>query len=326
MFYRLIFFSFLHLVSQMIRDICFSHCCRWISIVTSKRTCHIFLLPPLAGEATVHTSHSHLKATTFSWPWWSTSSFTLKEQQPFPPPPSTFTVATRIKDTSSNLLHMKNVTAAVASATGMKLAPSGSLAATFHASIADGLHDLHLATSSLEHLLLFTPSGFVVQYKLLPSAATEVSDVSPKPQPGLHVNTQDDPDEVFRVNAEPVQWWDVCRRSDLSERDDYSLVTSLNEVEDSAKIDSQRMALLDESAGSKKSVKSDWYISNAEVQVHSAKDRIWQRSKVLLALRLVCSLTLLSAALMYLIFFIIDLDLFPRDYSSKITMVLMWGA
>lgn len=297
MFYRFIFFSFLHLLSQMIRDICFSHCCRWVTIVTSKGTCHIFLLPPLLGDAAVQTSRSHLKDTSFSWPWWSTTSFTLKEQQLFPPTPSTFTVATRIKDTISNLLPMKNVAAVVASATGMKLAPSGSLAAAFHASIADGLHDLHLATSFLEHLLLFTPTGFVVQYKLLPSA----SDVNPKPQPGLRVNTEDDPDEVFRVNAEPVEWWDVCRRSDVSERGDGSLGTSLNEVEDSAKVDSQRMVFPEERAGPNKFVKSDWYISNAEVKTHSTRVPIWQRSKVL-ALRLICSLTVLSAALMYLIF------------------------
>lgn len=237
------------------------------------------------GDATVQTCHSHLKDACSSRPWWSISSLTIKEQQSFPPSPSTFTVATRIKDMSFSLLHMKNV--AAASATGMKLAPSGALAATFHTSIADdGLQDLHLATSSLEHLLVFNPTGFVVQYKLLLSAVTELSDVSPKIQPNLHVNTQDDPDDVFRVNFEPVQWWDVWRRSD---RRDHSLGTALNEVEDSAKVDGPKVVFLEESTGLNTSVKTDrikaaeisnWYILNAEVQMHSARYPIWQRSKI----------------------------------------------
>lgn len=241
------------------------------------------------GDANVQSLHSHWKDAYIypvsSGPWWSTSSFTLKEHQSLHPSTLTLTVVARIKDGSSSLLHTMGV--AASSATGMKLAPTGAIAAIFHTSTTHCRQDVHIAAASLEHLLVFTSTGFVVQHKLLPSAET---DGSPKFQPGPHERTQD---EVFRVNAEPIQWWDVCRRSDHPERGECSFTTTFDGDKDPA-VDSSRMVFLEnESAGFNKSVKkntikaadrSNWYLSNAEVQMHSARSQIWRNFKVRVAI------------------------------------------
>lgn len=176
------------------------------------------------------------------------------------------------------------------SATGLTMPPSGAIAATFHTSVSYGSQGIQLMTNFLEHLLVYTPSGFVVQHKLLPSTGVGLTDGGPKSEPG-YVHHQD---EEFRVRVEPVQWWDVCRRSDCPERVECHFGTSAYGPEVSEIVDnSEKIFLAKEFPGSNKLVKnytskaverSSWCLSNAEVQLNFSRSPIWQNVKVLATL------------------------------------------
>ncbi|KAI3449575.1 hypothetical protein Pfo_006240 [Paulownia fortunei] len=264
------------ITSAVIQDICFSHYSQWIAIVSSKGTCHIFVLSPFGGDDGFQTLHTHGQGTSLflasTPPWWSTSSFTVNEQHCLPPPPCTLSVVTRIKCSDSGLLN--SVSNAAASMVGKLWVPSGAVAAIFHNSNSTGSLDVKSNRSSMEHILVYTPSGFVVQHEILSSLGLELSESRTE----------------FLVKVEPMQWWDVCRRLDNMEREDCisgSIFDGPNdtEIDDDSKMVFQENAI----AGEKKLVKTDslksperlhWYLSNAEVHINSCRLPIWQKSKM----------------------------------------------
>ncbi|KAA8543189.1 hypothetical protein F0562_021316 [Nyssa sinensis] len=283
------------ITTAIIQDICFSHYSQWIAIVSSKCTCHIFVISPFGGDGGLQTPNSHGEEPSLypllSLPWWSTSSFIVNQQSfppPPPPPPLTLSVVSRIKNSNSGLLN--SVSNAAASAAGKVSMPSGAVAAVFHNSKSRSSQDVH-SRNSLEHLLVYTPSGQVIQYELLPSIGVEPNDGGIMTQSGSYVHTQDD---ELRVKVEPVQWWDVCRRSDRPEREEcISASGAISDRQEAMGIieDNYRTNFLEvnDRVGGKKSVKGDaekphdrshWYLSNAEVQINYGKLPIWQKSKI----------------------------------------------
>ncbi|CAL5357551.1 unnamed protein product [Camellia sinensis] len=270
------------ITTAIIQDICFSHYSQWIAIISNKGTCHIYVLSPFGGDAGFQTLKSHGEDPSLypvlTLPWWSTSSFTINQYSSPPPPPVTLSVVNRIKDINSGLLN--SVTNVAASAAGKISVPSGAVAAVFHNSVSRDFQNVQSRViNSLEHLLVYTPSGHVVQYELLPLIGVELSDNGLRTRSSSYMHTQDD---ELRVKVEPVQWWDVCRRSDWPEREE-----SVSEIIGN----NYRTNFLEtsESVGGKQTVKSDsvkphdrshWYLSNAEVQINSGRLPIWQNSKI----------------------------------------------
>ncbi|XP_044502693.1 autophagy-related protein 18g-like isoform X2 [Mangifera indica] len=285
------------ITSAMIQDICFSHYSQWVAIVSSKGTCHVFVLSPFGGDSGFQTLNSEggkpSLFPTLSLPWWSSSSCITDQQCLPPPPPVSLSVVSRIKYSSFGWLN--TVSNAAASSAGKVFVPSGAVAAVFHNSISYSLQHVNSRANSLEHLLVFTPSGHVVQHELLPAIDMEPSesDLRTRTASSLHVQEDD-----LRVRVEPVQWWDVCRRSDWLERGE-SISEASCDRQDFAEIVQSKsncdgnhgMELLDinHSVGGKSteksySVKSNershWYLSNAEVQISSLRPPIWQNSKI----------------------------------------------
>ncbi|KAI7984290.1 Autophagy-related protein 18g [Camellia lanceoleosa] len=279
------------ITTAIIKDICFSNYSQWIAIISNKGTCHIYVLSPFGGDAGFQTLNYHGEDTSLypvlSLPWWSTSSFIINQHSSPPPPPVTLSVVSRIKDNCSGLLN--SVTNAAASAAGKISVPSGAVAAVFHNAMYYGLRDVQSRVSSLEHLLVYSPSGHVVQYELLPSVGVELSDSGLRTRSGSYMNTQD---EELKVKVEPVQWWDVCRRSDWPEREESISGTTFARQEAAEIIGNNyrtNFLVMNNSDGGKHMVKSDslkphgrshWYISNAEVHINSGRLPIWQKSKI----------------------------------------------
>uniref|UniRef100_A0A5B7ARY2 Putative autophagy-related protein 18g n=2 Tax=Davidia involucrata TaxID=16924 RepID=A0A5B7ARY2_DAVIN len=279
------------ITTAIIQDICFSHYSQWIAIVSSKCTCHIFVISPFGGDAGFQTLKSHGEEPSLdpllSLPWWSTSSFIINQQSFPPPPPLTLSVVSRIKNSNSGLLNSVSNTAA--SAAGKVSVPSGAVAAVFHNSKSRSFQDVHSRANTLEHLLVYTPSGQVIQYELLPSIVVEPSDGGLRTRSGSYVHTQDD---ELRVKVDPVQWWDVCRRSDRPEREECISGTTSDRKETVEIIEDDcrtNFLEINDGVGGKKLVKSDavkphershWYLSNSEVQINSGKLPIWQKSKI----------------------------------------------
>ncbi|KAL8530760.1 hypothetical protein ACS0TY_007704 [Phlomoides rotata] len=277
------------ITSAVIQDISFSHYSQWIAIVSSRGTCHIFVLSPFGGDYGFQTAYTHGQGTTLflasPQPWWSTSSLTVNEQPSLPPPPCTLSVVTRIKCNDSGLLN--SVSNAAASVAGKLWVPSGAVAAIFHNSNSTGSVDVKSTGTSLENILVYTPSGFVVQYEIVSSVGSELIESKTESFSVPQANPQN---EELRVKVEPMQWWDVCRRLDNMEREEYisgSIFDGLHdlEIDDDSKMAFQESA----SAGEKKLVKTDslkspershWYLSNAEVQINSRRLPIWQQSKM----------------------------------------------
>ncbi|KAG8370690.1 hypothetical protein BUALT_Bualt13G0009500 [Buddleja alternifolia] len=277
------------ITTAIIQDICFSPYSQWIAIVSSKGTCHIFVLSPFGSDDGFQALRTRGQGTSLflasTTPWWSTSSFTVNDENPLPPPPCTLSVSCRIKSNDSGLLN--SVSSAAASMVGKMWMPSGAVAAIFHNSNPAASLDVHSSANSLEHVLVYTPSGFVVQHEIHSSRGLELSESRIEPWSVLQVNPQN---EELRVKAEPVQWWDVCRRLDNLEREECisgSIFDRHNdtEIDDEAKKVSQENL----STGEKKLVKSDslmsperlhWYLSNTEVQINSCRIPLWQKSKV----------------------------------------------
>ncbi|KAK1316713.1 Autophagy-related protein 18g [Acorus calamus] len=280
------------LTTAVIQDICFSHYSQWIAIVSSRGTCHIFTLSPFGGEAGLQTQSSHgddlILVPSLTLPWWSTTSLVMDQQFLPPPPPITLSVVSRLKNGNSGWLN--TVSNAAASATGKTPVPSGAIAATFHNSVYRNLRKVNLKANSLEHLLVYSPSGHVIQHELMPSLGIDCCDNGSRigSSPLSQVS-----DEELRVIVEPVQWWDVCRRLNWPEREECISSISLDrgdfgemgmDTSDCEDNDCKSSTSSNNSLAGKDLLKpqekSHWYLSNAEVQISSGRLQIWLKSKV----------------------------------------------
>ncbi|XP_065042778.1 autophagy-related protein 18g-like isoform X2 [Musa acuminata AAA Group] len=281
------------LTAAVIQDISFSHYSQWISIVSSRGTCHIYVISPFGGDASLQLQNvpgeRSILIPNLTVPWWSTSCCMIHQQlHPPPPPPSvTYSVVSRIKNVNAGWL--STVTNVAASAAGKISVPSGAIAAAFHNSLNQNTLPAPSKAKSLEHLLVYSPSGHVIQHELLPSSFVESCDNSLKAVPAPLLQLQD---EELCVNAEPVQWWDVCRRSNWSEREeDVSRIIPNNQKNSETVLDSgdcedngtsYSMTTANSLSGmeSVKSERSHWYLSNAEVHISAGKIPIWQKSAI----------------------------------------------
>lgn len=278
----------------MIQDICFSHFSQWIAIISSKGTCHLFVLSPFGGDTGFQIISSQGEEPSLlpvlSLPWWSTSSISYPQSLP-PPAPVVLSVVSRIKYSSFGWLN--TVHNSTANVTGKVFVPSGAIAAIFHNSLSHSQQLVKSKTKSLEHLLVYTPSGHIVQHELLPSVGPEPNESCSRTQSTSIPHMQED---EFRVKVEPIQWWDVCRRTEWPERGDphgntFDRQDGIDRVQE--KIYSGdgyglNFFNISDSVG-EKAVKSSqgkpqerfhWYLSNAEVQVNFGRMPIWQNSKV----------------------------------------------
>ncbi|CAD6333857.1 unnamed protein product [Miscanthus lutarioriparius] len=280
------------LTSAVIQDISFSHFSQWISIVSSRGTCHIFTLSPFGGDASLQPQNSHSDgpplAPCQSRPWWSKPSFLMDQQIHQVPSTVTNSVVSRIKNNTSGWLN--TVSNVAASASGKLSVPSGAVTAVFHNSIYQGSLPVRSKANALEHLLVYSPSGHVIQHELLPSSGSESSGSSPRVGSGSNSQLQDD---EMHVTTEPIQWWDVCRRTNWPERDEnianialYNQRSSMMAMDASDCEDSEHSDSTASNDGiSGKEImrvreRSSWYLSNAEVQINSWRIPIWQKSKI----------------------------------------------
>ncbi|XP_074331836.1 autophagy-related protein 18h-like [Apium graveolens] len=268
------------ITSAVIQDICFSPFSQWIAIVSSKGTGHIFVLSPFGGETGLQMQNSNLNGPTLlpllSVPWWSTSSYMLKQSySPPPPPPITLSVVSRIKNSS----WLNTVSNAASSTAGKLPPPSGVVSAIFHSSVGN-LQPTTLTVNPLEHLMVYSPSGYVIQYELLPSVGGDQGESSLRNGTSSMGQVQE---EELKVKVGPVQWWDVCRRADWPEREEFIGGNILGRQDPSETIvypSEYEEDVTKEKETVKHHDRFHWYLSNAEVQMRSGRTPVWQKSQV----------------------------------------------
>ncbi|KAK6915520.1 BCAS3 domain, partial [Dillenia turbinata] len=273
------------LTSAVIQDICFSHYSQWISIVSSRGTCHTYVLSPFGGQTGLQMQNSHADGPTLfpilTLPWWSTPSFTTNQESfpPSAPPPSvTLSAVSRIKNSNSGLLN--TVSNVASSAVGNVSVPSGAVAAIFYDSISHNLRPSQ-KIKALEHLLAYTSSGHLIQYSVLPYPELGPHETSLGVAPDIVVQMHD---EELKVDVIPIRWWDVCRRTEQSEKMECFFGGILDRQEEAAEVNKD---ITDSNTGDtaekvtgKPHGMFQWYLSKAEVQISSGRIPIWQNSKM----------------------------------------------
>lgn len=280
------------ITTAVIQDICFSHFSQWVAIISSKGTCHIFLLSPFGGDTSIQTQNARFDTPTtspgLSLPWWSTASGMLNQQSCAPPQLVTLSVVSRIKNGNSGWFNGVGNVAAYTS--GKASTPTGVLAAVFHNCISQSLESSASKVNALEHLLVYTPCGHLVQHELILSLGAEPNDNVSRTGPNSLVQTHN---EESRVKVEPVQWWHVCRQSDWPEREEnvsgFSCISNesgdvVMDTFDCEVNGKTSVVEFNDNVVQKGFVKTHgrphWYLSNAEVQINSGRFPVWQKSKV----------------------------------------------
>ncbi|KAI4301849.1 hypothetical protein L6164_035089 [Bauhinia variegata] len=270
------------MTSAVIQDICFSHYSQWVAIISSKGTCHIFVLAPFGGETILQVQNPDEEVPLLlpiqPLPWWFTPHFTVNQQNfsAALPPPVILSVVSRIKNNNAGWL--STVSNAASSAAGKVCVPSGAMSAVFHSSIPHVSHSAYSKSHALEHLLVYAPSGHLIQYKLLPSVGESPSEITPRmaPLPSAQIQEED-----MRVKVEPVQWWDVCRRNGWPEREEYISQNILG-AQDGAEMVLETSDHEDDCVGDKEFMRLNGqsHFLNAEVHLNSGRIPIWQKSEV----------------------------------------------
>lgn len=183
-------------------------------------------------------------------------------------------MVSRIKNSNAGWLN--TVSNAASSAAGKVSIPSGAVSAVFHRSMASDTLNAHLNVQALEYLLVYTPSGHLVQYNLLPSMAAETSETVSVPAPSTQIQ-----EDGLRVKVEPIRWWDVCRGSDWPEREEYLSGKNLSGQE-ASRLSLENSDYEHDDVANNNYIKCNeqCHFSNAEVQINSGRIPIWQKPEV----------------------------------------------
>ncbi|KAL6614356.1 hypothetical protein ACP70R_036626 [Stipagrostis hirtigluma subsp. patula] len=218
------------ITNAVIKDISFSDDSEWIMISSSRGTSHLFAISPYSGSTSFRYSDNNPAETNFlvdssvkhnaHWSQKSTPSLSLNQKTLFVSgPPVTLSVVSRIRN-GSNLLKGA-VHGAAAFATGVSSPISGAIASTFHNCKGADLSSDGSSLCMKYYLLVFSPSGSIIQYVLHLSAEQDPG--FDFPSGPIAYGSERETDTKFVIEA--LQKWDVCHkrnRRDSAESFAYS--------------------------------------------------------------------------------------------------------
>ncbi|XP_042483172.1 autophagy-related protein 18f-like isoform X2 [Macadamia integrifolia] len=280
--------------NAIIQDISFSEDSHWIMISSSRGTSHLFAISPSGGSVNLQSTGSGLingnnglgVMTKIAVRWPSNSGPSKLNQQSFcaSGPPVTLTVVSRIKNGNNGW--KGTVSGAAAAATGRASSLSGAIASAFHNCKGNDLYSDNRSLTTKYHLLVFSPSGCVIQYVLRLSNGPESGMVLP----GLSTPYESSPDSDVRLVVEALQKWDICQRQTRRDREDN--LDIYGEQGYGRKIfpeGTKRMNLSYPSEGhalTKAKINAEernhLYISEAELQMHQAQIPLWAKSELMM--------------------------------------------
>lgn len=254
--------------NAIIQDISFSDSREWLVVSSSRGTCHLFTISPFGGIACQdnHGDTSMRSAIITVLPWWWMPGSVRENGRPLPPPPPPIplTVDSKVKNTSSGWLNAVNDVATAAA--GKRNLPSGAVAVVFH---NGGDNKKQSATGNYNgQLWVFSPSGCLIQHVLHPSIEVESTSNIP------HTGNSCEQREIMGLKAgfNPVQSWDICRRSNYMEREE--------DIKISGDIKEEN---IESSGGDKKGKdpgKYYWNHLNAEGHTYNRRNPIWSGSQI----------------------------------------------
>ncbi|XP_057950223.1 autophagy-related protein 18f [Malania oleifera] len=293
--------SYIHLyrlqrgfTNAVIEDISFSDDSHWIMISSSRGTNHLFAISPSGGPVNIQSAETSFNTrasglgvmTKPAAHWPPNSGLQVLNQQCLcaSGPPVTLSVVSRIRSGSNGW--RGTVTGAAAAATGRLGSFSGAIASSFHNCKSN---DLFVDSCSLKvryHLLVFSPSGCVIQYALRFSTGLD----SMTPMSGLGSAYESALECDGRLVVEAIQKWNVCQKQNRREREDNIDIYGENGNLDSSKIFPEGMEKgtivypAAKGAVTKDKVSPEerhhMYISEAELQMHQARIPLWAKSEI----------------------------------------------
>ncbi|XP_073028036.1 autophagy-related protein 18f-like isoform X3 [Primulina eburnea] len=279
--------------NAVIQDISFSSNSNWILISSSRGTSHLFVISPSGGLVSFQSADacrvknngsSLMSNTPVSGS--SDSGLQMLTQQNIcaSGPPLTLSAVSRIRNGNNGWKN--SVSGAAAASTGRISSLSGAIASAFHNCKGN---EINVDSSSLKknyHLLVFSPSGCLIQYALRISPALNGTT-------GLPINTtcESNLSSESRIVVEAMRKWDVCQKHNREERQDNIDMHGENGNSDSCKVFPERMeqknttvfsSIVD--TATKQNISTEerhrMYICEAELQMHQIQNPLWVRSEI----------------------------------------------
>jgi hypothetical protein len=272
-------------------------------ISSSRGTSHLFAISPYSGSTSFRYSDNNSTENNYvvdlsvkptaHWSQNSTSSLSLSQKTLFiSGPPATLSVVSRIRNGSN--LFKGAVHGAAALATGVSSPISGAIASTFHNCKGADLSSDGGSHSTKYYLLVFSPSGSIIQYVLHLSA--EQDSRFDFPSGPISYGSEREHDMKFVIEA--LQKWDVCykrNRRDTAESFTYGEFENgeNNKLFQNVMRKGTSIYPFSNTAVERPNLSADenrnFYISESELQTHVVQTPLWSRSGVYtFSLELLC--------------------------------------
>ncbi|XP_021654708.2 autophagy-related protein 18g isoform X2 [Hevea brasiliensis] len=281
--------------NAVIQDISFSDDSNWIMVSSSRGTSHLFAINPFGGSVNFQTSDASyttknngfgvMTKSAVRWP--PNLGLLMHNQQSIcaTGPPVTLSVVSRIRNGNNGW--RSTVTGAAAAATGRLGSLSGAIASSFHNSKSN--NDLYVDGTTLKtkyHLLVFSPSGCMIQYVLRISMGIDSINVAS----GLGTAHESVPESDGRLVVEAIQKWNICQKQNRRVQEDNVDIYGENGNSDSNKIypegkkNGNSVHREGSGAATKAKIsleeKHHLYISEAELQMHQPHVPVWTKPEI----------------------------------------------
>nr|XP_043608830.1 autophagy-related protein 18f [Erigeron canadensis] len=250
--------------NAVIQDISFSVDSRWITISSSRGTSHLFAISPSGGPVNIQTVEEFLTTNNQGYNYDATNK-----------PPITLSAVGRIRNGNSGWKNM--VTGAAAAASGRMNSYSGVITSTFHKCKSNNMDRSIGSDTSKYHMLVFSSSGYVIQYALRLLSEVEADYKSA-------------PDHDSRLVVEPIQKWNICNKQNRREREENVDIYGENGHTDNRKVFPERSGnensdYFDGMSKLKKDnvsveERNHVYISEVELHMHPIQTPLWARAQI----------------------------------------------
>lgn len=273
------------ITNAVIQDISFSDDSQWVMISSSRGTSHLFAISPTEGtNIQLHNTNCSDGSyrSDINYPL-SLGASKFNHLNSFSGP-ITLSVVSRIKNGNNGWKGA--VSGAAAAATGKFNPISGAIASTF---LNSKNSSTYLDANSLRtkyYLLLFSPSGCIIQY-VLRQVNAEDCNVDPSILSSISHGLSLESDSRFVV--EPLQKWDICHKRNRRDRNDNMDAYGEHGNGENAKL-FQKIAKKVNSVyptdcvGTTLKLNAEennhLYISEVELQMHSAQFPLWTRDGI----------------------------------------------
>ncbi|KAI6690505.1 hypothetical protein NL676_027333 [Syzygium grande] len=283
------------LTNAVIQDISFSDDSCWIMISSSRGTSHLFAIDPSGGSVSFQSAESTFAAqngglgvaTKSAVRWPPTADLQMPSQQNIcgAGNPVTLSAISRIRNGNNGW--RGTVSGAAAVATGRFHSLPGAIASCFYACKRSDSYADQNSSKAKYHLLVFSPSGCMIQYAL--QISTGLDSMSTLAEVGNAYESAVDCDG--RMVVEAIQKWNICQKHTRREREDNFDIYGENGSADSKKIYPEGIikggcnSVVGIDAAAKIRISSEekhhFYISEAELQMHQAQIPLWAKPGII---------------------------------------------